>query len=286
MILPDFVLPSRVNQCWEYSGIDSRENCLDKNHFEQYPYPIIYKYNSRGFRDQEWPNSVDELKNAVWCIGDSFTVGLGSPLEHTWPWLLQKQTGRRVINISMDGASNNWIARRTALIQKEINPTNIVIMWSYLHRRENENQKINDEQRRIQAIGSTDIEDVTNFARCIEMTAGNRVVHLSIPGYALNYHRCQQLWNTIRGRDWPLQLPDSLQQMNLLPNFIQIELKERFKIWADFQTMFELQPVLSTVEKNIIKFDILDLARDGLHFDIITAQQIVDLIINDLRRLN
>ena len=197
IILPDLVLPSRVNQCWEYSGLDSIEHCRDKNHFKQYPYPITYDYNSRGFRDQEWPESVEELKNAIWCVGDSFTVGLGSPIEHTWPWLLQKQTGRRVINISMDGASNNWIARRANLIQKEIAPDNIVIMWSYVHRREHQNSELDDEQRRICNITSSDIEDIDNFENCVNQVKNNNVIQLSIPEYSLILN-FQELWNTDR----------------------------------------------------------------------------------------
>ena len=137
MILPDFVLPSRVNQTWSYSGIDSLELCLNKKHFKQYPYQITYKYNSRGFRDDEWPNTIAELKNAIWCVGDSFTVGLGSPLEHTWPWILQQTTQRRIINVSMDGASNMWIARKSIDIINKIKPTQLVIQWSYISRREN-----------------------------------------------------------------------------------------------------------------------------------------------------
>ena len=60
MILPDFLLPSRVNKRWEFSGIDSIEQCLDKNHFKNYPHPITYSYNSRGFRDNEWPESINK----------------------------------------------------------------------------------------------------------------------------------------------------------------------------------------------------------------------------------
>jgi lysophospholipase L1-like esterase len=286
LILPDFILPSRVNQCWEYSGIDSFERCLDKNHFKQYPHAVIYNYNSRGFRDQEWPDSSEELKQAIWCIGDSFTAGIGSPIEHTWPWLLQKQTGRRVINISMDGASNNWIARRTNLIQKEINPTNIVVMWSYLHRRESDNQKVSDEQRIIQSINSTNNEDASNFADCINLIKNNSVTQLIIPEYAPESTDIQALWDTVRGTNWPVLAPNTMDAMNLLPKFIQTELKEYFKIWTDLQTMIELQQTLSPIDKNIIKVNRLDLARDGHHFDIITAQWIVDQIADGLNQQN
>jgi hypothetical protein len=74
--------------------------------------------------------------------------------------------------------------------------------------------------------------------------------------------------------------------MNLLPKFIQTELKEYFKIWTDLQTMIELQQTLSPIDKNIIKVDRLDLARDGHHFDIITAQWIVDQIADGLNQQN
>ena len=136
MILPDFILPSRANQTWSYSGIDSLEDCLDKKHFKSYPHDITYNYNSRGFRDREWPSNIEELQSAIWCVGDSFTVGLGSPLEHTWVYQVGKQLNRRTINVSMDGASNMWIARKSLDIVDKIKPAHLIIHWSYISRRE------------------------------------------------------------------------------------------------------------------------------------------------------
>ena len=156
MILPDFVLPSRVNQTWLYSGIDSLENCLDKKHFESYPYDITYLYNSRGFRDAEWPDSMKELQEAIWCVGDSFTVGIGSPLTHTWPWILQQTAQRRTINVSMDGASNMWIARKSFDIVNKIKPAHLVIQWSYISRRE---YTINDALEKYWQVFYKDISD-------------------------------------------------------------------------------------------------------------------------------
>jgi hypothetical protein len=284
MILPDLVLPSRVNQCWEYSGLDSFEHCLDKNHFKQYPWPVIYNYNSRGFRDQEWPVTIEELKNAIWCVGDSFTVGLGCPVEHTWPWLLQKQTGRRVINISMDGASNDWIARRTSLIQKEINPRNIVVMWSYVHRREHKNSDLNDEQRRIATLASTDADDIANLDDCINMIKNNGILQLAIPNYSAILNS-QNIWSTVRGPDWPLLAPTTTDELMLLPDFVQTELKEQFKLWTTIQQSVELPDKLRNVSNAVININRLDLARDGHHFDLITAQWVVDRIIAQWNQL-
>lgn len=136
MILSDFILPSRVNQQWDYSGSDSLELCHNPRHFKGYPHNVSYNYNDRGFRDHGWPDSVDQLQQAVWCIGDSFTAGLGSPLEHTWPHILQESLKIRTINISMDGASNDWIFRKVVNLINTIQPKVIVIHWSYVERAE------------------------------------------------------------------------------------------------------------------------------------------------------
>ena len=132
---------SRANENSLFSGIDSLEAISpfaikEKKHFLNYPYPIEYHYNSRGFRDQEWPVSAESFKDSIWCIGDSFTAGVGLPFAHTWPQVLQQTVNRRTINVSLDGASNNWIAKHTCQIINEISPRNIIVQWSYSHRRE------------------------------------------------------------------------------------------------------------------------------------------------------
>lgn len=136
MILPQCRLLPNIHLRCNYSGLDSIQDCLDLAYFKNYPYSVNYQYNSRGYRDHEWPDTVDNLKNSIWCIGDSFTVGLGSPFNHIWPQVLQETTNIRTINISMDGASNNWIARHANYIINEINPRYVVIHWSFSHRRE------------------------------------------------------------------------------------------------------------------------------------------------------
>ena len=136
MTLPDLRLPSRAHQVWATSGMDDPRHCADLYHYRNYAHDIEYRYNSRGFRDEEWP---DDLESAVWCLGDSFTVGLGSPLEHTWPWILQQRLQRRTINISMDGGSNAWMARRACDIIAAVQPDVMVIQWSYTHRGEQYN---------------------------------------------------------------------------------------------------------------------------------------------------
>lgn len=183
-MLDSLVLDYCKNLNIDQTGIDSYANCLNKKHFLDYPYSVNYQYNSRGFRDEEWPHT--DLENCVWCFGDSFTVGLGSPLEHTWVNLLQTKINKRCINISMDGASNQWISRRAVQVLKEIKPKNMIIMWSYFHRRERSNYKLNDAEKRLRFIKYETIEnDIFHFKWNLNFVEKNKndtnVIYLVIP---------------------------------------------------------------------------------------------------------
>jgi len=282
MILPDFILPSRQNQTWLESGLDSLTECLDKKYFELYPYPIEYQYNSRGFRDAEWPNKVDELKNSIWCIGDSFTVGLGCPITHTWPYLLQQQTRQRTINVSMDGASNLWIARKTIQLIKEIDPKIVVLHWSYSHRRELDIFSAMQQKWKrfyIEIRDATWPEDITL----------NAVAQL--PDYIQTeitlLHNFQ-----ITDEDRRVNHTNSTDDMdmnNLLDCIKMVELcsTDFTKIIHSFipefinnQTRPEFFSKLSTIPINYVGyFDRLDHARDGHHYDLLTSRRLVDQIV-------
>lgn len=148
-LLPDFILSTRQNQVCDSLDMDSLDECLSKSFFKRYPYEVSYKFNSRGFRDEEWPETIQELRNSIWCFGDSFTVGLGCPYDSIWVKKLEKLTGIRTINISLDGASNTWIKRKVIRLIEEISPNFIVIHWSYFSRKEFPDETLIDEDRRL-----------------------------------------------------------------------------------------------------------------------------------------
>jgi hypothetical protein len=89
-----------------------------------------YNYNSRGFRDQEWPT---DLTSALWCVGGKFTAGIGIDEQDTWTTLLGQCLGRRIINVSSEHADNNWIEDCTCNILKEVKPAHIIVQWSYFN---------------------------------------------------------------------------------------------------------------------------------------------------------
>jgi len=246
MILPNIV----VNE-WAYlkateSGMDSIRNCRDKKHFISYSKNVDYNYNSRGFRDVEWPNK--DLDNVIWCFGDSFTVGLGQPFEETWVRQLNKT--HTTINISMDGASVNWITNKVINVVKFINPKIIIIQWTFLHRREHPDTSLSDTKRRIWYSGSTVEQDVENFIECIKrienITNKTKVIHSWIPLLDSSDSQCA----------YPKALIKLLRHNNII--------------------------LENAVTDNIQ----LDLARDGFHYDILTSKKYVKHYTNIIGNTN
>jgi len=284
MILPDFILHSRVDARWDYSGSDSPGPWnVNKKYFKNYPYPIEYVYNSRGFRDAEWPESVDELRNAIWCIGDSFTVGLGSPLAHTWPYLLQQQSGRRCINVSMDGASNEWIVRKTQRLIEEINPTAIVIMWSYTNRREKNDNSLSDEDRRIHIGTTNDLKNIINFKSCIDSVSHSNIIHTAIPNaydsQNLLINCINTIYNDVADISWPQEIANRTK-LESLPLHILNELKFKFKVYNEISERIDIIEILDYCDRvyKIKQVTQLDRARDYFHFDKLTSQWLVEQI--------
>jgi hypothetical protein len=235
MILPDFILSTRQNKKFSTTGIDSRDKCQDPAYFDSYPYSISYQYNSRGYRDKEWPDTVEELKKCIWCFGDSFTVGLGNPLEHIWPVILENRTGIRCVNISLDGASNDWIARKVNRVIENINPNAIVIQWSFLNRVESSDTSLSDEYRRMHCDPRDWDYDETEayskrFNDILTTIHHDNLVHSAIPKYRM------------------------------------------------FDKQLEFVKPIYEVER-------IDLARDGFHYGVLSANAFVDYVISSMKTI-
>jgi len=276
MIFPDFVLPSRANQCWQTTGMDSKELCRDLQHYQSYPHQIEYRYNNRGYRDDAWP---DVLQDAVWCVGDSFTVGIGSPRSHTWPYLLQQALGRRTINVSMDGASNNWIARRAIRIIEQVRPQLMILHWSYVNRRERDIEVELDEAWNTfyQAVRDPNWPDCRRQDLHLlpehiqhELNQVHGWKNTTIPDDARLIHVTRtteqdDIQNTL---DCIQAVNESADNTQIIHSFIPDFVPDEFKGVIESQVSGLVIP--ETVA--------LDLARDGHHYDVATAKWLVDQI--------
>ena len=176
----------KANYYSKTNGADCLENCLDKNHFLNYKKEITYQFNSLGFRDFEWPL---DLSDVVWCIGDSFTVGIGQPFREIWPQTLEKKISKRCLNIGEDGCSNDTIALRALEIYKIYKPKLIIIMWSYFHRRRIKNEDVHFDKK---TFGFK--EDIQNFIKNFLLVENlpTKTIHLTIPNPLVDFTQCSK----------------------------------------------------------------------------------------------
>jgi hypothetical protein len=204
--MKELLLPSFANKTELTTGIDSLEHCLDQDHFLNFNKEISYHYNSMGYRDAEWPA---DLSNQIWCVGDSFTVGLGQPFEEIWPQIIQQQIDQRTINVSMNGASNDWIARRSNFILNNFKPKAVLILWSYLHRRENNNTDLTDEER-AQHYDPEDCHDLLNFEKNLHSIMKTDTAQCTVHSFIPNAHTVESLYYYNFVRSWEPNLKKDL----------------------------------------------------------------------------
>jgi len=92
-----------------------------------------YKFNSWGFRGNEYTDLIGKPVNI--CLGDSFTVNVGAPIEHSWCSQLAKHTELPCVNLGIDGAGNDAIK---LIYNRACNVFDVqytFVMYSFFHRK-------------------------------------------------------------------------------------------------------------------------------------------------------
>jgi len=224
-----------------FNGMDHIDRCNNKDHFLNYNKNISYEYNSKGFRDEEWPAN---LQNKIWCIGDSFTVGIGQPHDETWPKLLEKSVREKCINIGEDGCSNDLMSLRAKYIIEKYQPKTVIIMWSYFWRRFVDGKNIHFEHNKKELPK----DDVDNFLK--------------------NFHAVNNLRHDVIN----FVIPDCFIESDLVTKnkFLKKNKKNINKI---------LKYVDANISKKLIEVEQTDYARDGHHFGLSTTQKIVTQVV-------
>ena len=155
----------------KFSGMDTPgKNNRSSRDFWEYPVQDFdYQFNSWGFRGKEYDQYVGQAVNI--CLGDSFTVNVGEPVEHSWVSQLAEHFDIPTVNLGMDGAGNDAIKLVYNRACEVFDVQDTFVMYSYLHRR-----LINNEFR--QEIGS----DTENFEYFLEQRIPN-VIECALPGW-------------------------------------------------------------------------------------------------------
>jgi len=126
---------SSANYTAKTNGLDHPKKCICSVE-EWHNYPIQnfnYEFNSWGFRGPDYDQYVGKKVNI--CLGDSFTVNVGGPIEHSWCSQLALHFDIPTLNLGMDGAGNDAIKLVYDRACEIFDVQNTFVMYSYLHRR-------------------------------------------------------------------------------------------------------------------------------------------------------
>ena len=119
-----------------FSGMDHPSKSANNTSKKFWEYPVRdfdYQFNSWGFRGPEYEQYIGQPVNI--CLGDSFTVNLGGPIEHSWCSQLAKHFDIPTVNLGMDGAGNDAIKLVYNHACKVFDVQDTFVLYSYFHRR-------------------------------------------------------------------------------------------------------------------------------------------------------
>jgi hypothetical protein len=202
------------------SGLDQPDRSNRTNQ-EWHAYPVQdfdYQFNSWGFRGPEYTQYIGKPVNI--CLGDSFTVNVGGPIEHSWCSQLALHFDTPTLNLGMDGAGNDVIRLVYDRACKLFDVQNTFVMYSYLHRRlvdnEFEQEVLDDSENfnyflehRIPNVFECALPDWTYSKEEKQFLSKLEIYFLSKSLYFLEYQTIDRKfidkdsYNNLRGNNWP-----------------------------------------------------------------------------------
>jgi len=194
----------------------------------------------------------------------------------------------------MDGASNDWISRRGGQIISAVAPRLMIVQWSYLHRREL--ASTSETQRRLWQAFYQDFRDAS-WPLHVEFDQINQ-----LPSAIQQEIQNDPYWVNIatpddhdRRLDHPDReeiLSESADLDNLLANIQRLDSQQSTQIIHTFIPRISpnAEQFQKWLESNmgsrlwIPEIQQQDRARDGHHYDIITAQSLVESVLELLHK--
>lgn len=117
--------PKNATMLW--CGTDQPEN---QN--PDWTVPITYNFSDQGFRTYQF--DFVKHKKVNLAFGCSQTIGIGLPIEMTWPYEIEKRTGITTINLGLGGGTTDTIARILSNAAGLFDINSVYILWPSLHR--------------------------------------------------------------------------------------------------------------------------------------------------------
>jgi hypothetical protein len=110
--------PSDTRERFNYNLTNNYEKL---NQFGWIDKKITYKFNSHGFRSNEFLDNTD-----IMFLGCSNTVGIGLPLESTWSYIVSNTLKKSYANLAIGGSSPDTAFRMCLGYIDKINPKVII----------------------------------------------------------------------------------------------------------------------------------------------------------------
>ncbi len=178
-------------------GMDHRKFCANTRVFDRHP-AVTYEFNEIGFRT----HLVNYIKSdAILVLGDSFTLGVGVNASHRYTDMLEQQLSHQVLNFSLNGASNDWIARTLPKLLKLFCPRAIIIHYTFSHRRELPRPDWLDDERTECEPFYSSAENfdnwMTNFNLICDAAGDTKLIHSFIPNWHDQEIDYSQLGNNV-----------------------------------------------------------------------------------------
>jgi len=175
----DLKIPRYADLQCDSLGHDSIEHCFDRELFRSFG-SVCYQFNEIGYRTKP---IAEFTGREIVAIGDSFTLGLGVNAVDRWSDQLELLTDLPVLNFSLNGASNDWIARRTNDLLTWFSPAYVIVHWSFSHRRETAEPTWFDDERTECEPGYEPQENFNNWLHNFQSIHHDKVLHTAIPNW-------------------------------------------------------------------------------------------------------
>jgi hypothetical protein len=126
-------VPGRENFNSFWDSPDNEENFKKNPKPEYNSTSITYQCNSYGYRTPEF--DFTSSTPSIFCLGCSFTYGIGVRQEETWPALIQQRFPEYdVHNLGSAGSSGDTVVRTLSNAGDLLNPKILLILWPEIFR--------------------------------------------------------------------------------------------------------------------------------------------------------
>jgi hypothetical protein len=223
-----------ANAVWAWCPIDTEE-LYQQNRLNQakllrrYGWwehePFDYRFNSHGFRSQEF----DSHTPSILYLGCSMTMGIGLPVESTWPTIVSRTMQLNCWNMGQGGGSMDTCFRLAEYWIPRLSPTRVMMLCPMAER-----------------IEVVDDRGVAGFYTAQDHATPMVEAWLKHPdnsrlNYSKNIKAIQQICNehTIPFHSWPVAELGNIKEANGLARDLQ-------HVGAEYHLKFAEQ-VLSVV---------------------------------------